>query len=58
MMGNGIWTCQALERLVDAKTKAIILVNPNNPTGSYISRAELNFLNELCRKHQMSHHFR
>ena len=44
----------ALERLVDAKTKAIILVNPNNPTGSYISRAELNFLNELCRKHQMS----
>jgi alanine-synthesizing transaminase len=45
---------QALESLVDAKTKAIILVNPNNPTGSYISRAELNFLNELCRKHQMS----
>ncbi len=45
---------QALERLVDAKTRAIILVNPNNPTGSYISRAELNFLNEFCRKHQVS----
>ena len=37
----------ALEHLVDAKTRAIILVNPNNPTGSYISRAELNFLNEF-----------
>ena len=43
-----------LERLVDSKTKAIILVNPNNPTGSYISRTELNFLNELCNKHQMA----
>jgi hypothetical protein len=45
---------EALERLVDSKTKAIILVNPNNPTGSYISRAELNFLNEFCCKHQMA----
>ncbi len=46
--------CRALERLADEKTKAIILVNPNNPTGSYISRAELDFLNEFCRKHQMA----
>lgn len=53
---DGQWRldCRALERLVDNKTKAIILVNPNNPTGSYISRAELDLLNELCRKHQMS----
>ena len=53
---DGQWRldCRALERLVDAKTKAIVLVNPNNPTGSYISRAELDFLNELCRKHQVS----
>jgi alanine-synthesizing transaminase len=46
--------CQALERLVDAKTRAIILVNPNNPTGSYISPQELDFLNEVCRKNQVS----
>jgi alanine-synthesizing transaminase len=45
---------QALERLVDSKTRAIILVNPNNPTGSYISPAELNLLNEICRKHQIA----
>lgn len=53
---DGQWhlDCLALERCVDAKTKAIILVNPNNPTGSYINHAELNFLNELCRKHQMA----
>jgi aspartate/methionine/tyrosine aminotransferase len=53
---DGQWRldCRALERCVDAKTKAIILVNPNNPTGSYIAQAELNFLNELCRKHQIA----
>jgi len=53
---SGRWSLdlQALESLVDAKTKAIILVNPNNPTGSYISRAELDSLNGFCRKHNMA----
>lgn len=53
---DGQWhlDCEAIKSLVDAKTRAIILVNPNNPTGSYISRAELNFLNELARKHALS----
>jgi len=53
---NGQWRIdsQALERCVDAKTKAIILVNPNNPTGSYISSAVLNALNDICLKHQMA----
>jgi len=53
---DGQWRLdiQALERCVDAKTKAIILVNPNNPTGSYLSRGELNALNEFCRKHQLA----
>ncbi len=57
LLYDGQWRldCRALERLVvDEKSKAIILVNPNNPTGSYIAHAELNFLNELCRKHQMA----
>ena len=44
----------ALERLIDGRTKAVILVNPNNPTGSYISRAELDLLNELCLKHRIA----
>jgi len=53
---DGQWhlDLHALEQLIDAKTKAIILVNPNNPTGSYINRAELQSLNELCRKYQMA----
>jgi len=44
----------ALEKLVDAKTRAVILVNPNNPTGSYLSEGELDALNKLCRKHHLS----
>jgi aspartate/methionine/tyrosine aminotransferase len=44
----------ALEHLVDSNTRAVILVNPNNPTGSYISRAELDFLNITCRKHRIA----
>jgi len=53
---DGQWRLdrQALERCVDAKTRAIILVNPNNPTGSYISHDDLDFLNEFCHKHHMA----
>jgi len=45
---------KALEDLIDVKTRAIILVNPNNPTGSYLNQAELNGLNQICQKHRMS----
>src|SRR3989338_5114229 len=32
--------------------KAIILVNPNNPTGNFVGESELGSLNSLCEKHQ------
>ncbi len=53
---DGYWhvDTHALEQMVTPKTKAIILVNPNNPTGSYIHKQEMDFLNKLCRKHQMA----
>jgi alanine-synthesizing transaminase len=48
---NGTWRIDfdVLKTLIDAKTKAIILVNPNNPTGSYIKAEELKKLNTICR---------
>ena len=43
-----------LETLIDSQTKAIVLVNPNNPTGSYIKEDELQKLNALCRTHGLA----
>ncbi|HXZ78370.1 MAG TPA: pyridoxal phosphate-dependent aminotransferase [Terriglobales bacterium] len=39
----------SLERALSSKSRAIILVNPNNPTGSYIHEPEIRRLNEICR---------
>jgi aspartate/methionine/tyrosine aminotransferase len=36
------------------RTRAIVLVNPNNPTGSYVKRAELEELVRLCRAREMA----
>ncbi len=39
---------EALASLITAHTRAIVLVNPNNPTGSFLKRAELTRLTALC----------
>ena len=41
---------EALENTTGPGTKAVVLVNPNNPTGSYIRRDELAALNGVCRR--------
>lgn len=38
----------ALEQATGERTRAIVLVNPNNPTGSFVKRHELERLVELC----------
>jgi aspartate/methionine/tyrosine aminotransferase len=47
---HGAWRIDiaALEAALTPRTRAIILVNPNNPTGSYVKRAELGMLTSLC----------
>lgn len=47
---HGAWSLdlEAIERAITGRTRAIILVNPNNPTGSYLKRAELEFLVRLA----------
>lgn len=37
-----------LEGCIQPATKAIVLVNPNNPTGSFVKRDELSALNRIC----------
>jgi alanine-synthesizing transaminase len=39
----------SLEKGVTSKTRAVVLVNPNNPTGSYISDSARQSINELCQ---------
>lgn len=43
----------AFEKLIGPKTKAIIICNPNNPTGYLYSQEELNALKELCLKYDL-----
>lgn len=43
----------AFEELINEKTKAIAICNPNNPTGYLYSRQELEDLKALCLKHDL-----
>jgi len=38
----------ALEQAITPRTRAIIVVHPNNPTGHYTKRAEMSRLNAIC----------
>ena len=43
-----------IERALNSRTKAIVLVNPNNPTGHFIRQRELDRLIELCARHDIA----
>jgi len=44
----------SLKDLITSHTKSIVLVNPNNPTGSFFRMYELEELNGLCQKNRLS----
>jgi hypothetical protein len=50
---HGRWEIDldSLRKAIDSSTRAILMVNPNNPTGSYIKGAELSALREICLHH-------
>ncbi len=43
----------ALEKLITKNTRAIVIINPNNPTGAVYSRECLTRLAELAEKHDL-----
>ena len=47
---HGVWSIDvaSLERSWDARTRAVLIVTPNNPTGSFVSRHELDRLAGVC----------
>lgn len=53
---NGIWTIDfdALRRSLTPRSRAIVLVNPNNPTGSFLKQSELAPLLTLCQEHNLA----
>src|SRR5579859_7653871 len=40
----------SLEKAVTARTRGVVVVHPNNPTGSYVKDGEVAMLNSLCRE--------
>jgi alanine-synthesizing transaminase len=44
----------SLVRAVTSRTRAVLLVHPNNPTGSFVHREERQRFNELCRERGLS----
>ncbi len=42
-----------IESQVDATTRAIVIINPNNPTGSVANRATLEAVLEIAARHQL-----
>ncbi len=44
---------EVFEKAVTTRTKAIMICNPNNPTGYLYSLDELNVLKEICLKHDL-----
>jgi alanine-synthesizing transaminase len=44
----------ALYQAATRQSRAVILVHPNNPTGSYVSPAEISALNAFCRDHSLA----
>jgi alanine-synthesizing transaminase len=43
-----------LQQAITARTRGVIVVNPNNPTGHFAKAAELARLNELCAAREMA----
>ena len=43
-----------LERLITPRTRAILLVHPNNPTGHFVSSTEREALQQLCLRHDLA----
>jgi aspartate/methionine/tyrosine aminotransferase len=44
----------SIMRALTPRTRAILLVHPNNPTGSYLRREELQQVNEICRARNLA----
>src|SRR5207237_2821791 len=42
-----------IQKALTGRTRAIVVVHPNNPTGSYVSEIERSAINELCHENNL-----
>lgn len=45
----------AIQQAITNKTRAVVTISPNNPTGAVYSETALREVNEICRQHQIYH---
>jgi alanine-synthesizing transaminase len=45
---------ESLRGAITPRSRALMIVHPNNPTGSYLKQWEIDRLNDLCREHQLA----
>jgi len=53
---RGFWAIdfETLEGEIQSTTRGIVIVNPNNPTGSFIREGELHQVNKICQKNNLA----
>jgi aspartate/methionine/tyrosine aminotransferase len=53
---HGRWSidCASVRRAITPRTKALLLVSPNNPTGNIVSREELDEVDAVCAAHNIA----
>ena len=53
---HGRWMLDvaSIERALTPRTRAVLIVSPNNPTGSFVKRDELERLAALCAEHDVA----
>ncbi len=53
---DGWWNFDpsAMEEKVSARTRAVLLVHPGNPTGAYLKQNELAEIRSIARRHQLA----
>ena len=53
---DGAWSIDfaSVERALTSRTRAVLVVNPNNPTGSFVTRDELDRLAALCAPREIA----
>ena len=43
-----------LQALITPQTRAIVLIDPNNPTGSFVKQTEWKAIDTMCRRHELA----